>query len=54
MARIRISIDTRDGDFEVSLDALERPGREIDTATLDALVDKAVVRIRRAYGSAGV
>lgn len=54
MARIMIEIYTQDGNFEVSLDALERPGLEVDTVALDRLVNEAVVRIRRAYGAGGV
>lgn len=50
MARIMINIETRDGEFEVIMDGLENPGRGIDVTGIDAMVDEAVKRIRRAYG----
>lgn len=47
MATVRISLDTHDGAYEIDLEWFE--ARNADS--WDVLVDQAVTRLRRAYGS---
>ena len=47
MATVRIMLDTNDGAYEIDLDWPEAR----DSDSWDVLVDTAVNRLRRAYGS---
>lgn len=51
MATVRIDLETGNGSFQVELDTLETNGEAwgADKSHLDALVDEAVRRLKRAY-----
>ena len=53
MATVVIRLSTGNGDFDISLEAFETNGDAwgADKGYLDALVDEAVRRVKRAYGS---
>jgi hypothetical protein len=53
VATVDLRLNTGNGDFYVTLDGHETNGQAwgSDKSHLDALVDEAVRRIKRAYGS---
>ena len=59
MASVRISLSSQDGEYEISVEGPERNGQAWfgdkphlgHKSYLDALVDEAVKRVQRAYGS---